>query len=282
VPHFDPFAQANYVDWTFSTVQMWGEAAPGTWTLRLIDEAPRDAGAFQNATLTLTGSDLPPPPVVTSAAELLAVRGEPFNHQVTGTNGPLTIAASDPLPPNLELDPQTGILAGIPIERGTFNITFNVANTVGETNHQIVLRVVTPYEKWCADYELPPDAGPDDDADADLIPNLVEYARGSHPLEPDSPSVTEVMRKPDGGVQFSFRRAASRRDVACVVEVSPDLETWSAIARSVDGEVVATDTPRYEVNELSAVNGLTDVRIIDSGESESALWFRVRYVLESQ
>lgn len=47
---------ANYPDWTFSTVHNWGEDSRGLWTLRVADRKKGNLGLLNSATLTLYGT----------------------------------------------------------------------------------------------------------------------------------------------------------------------------------------------------------------------------------
>lgn len=47
----------GYYDWTFSSVQHWGESAAGTWTLHLADRFAGDIGQLWQATVTLHGTE---------------------------------------------------------------------------------------------------------------------------------------------------------------------------------------------------------------------------------
>jgi len=67
-------AQDSYTNWTFSSVQHWGESATGTWTLKVADRSntgSTNAGSLGNVTVTLFGSSttaVNQPPQVTIAS----------------------------------------------------------------------------------------------------------------------------------------------------------------------------------------------------------------------
>lgn len=52
-------AKANF-QWTFATVQLWGEPADGTWTLRVIDTEEGHSGSLAHATLRVFGTSSVP------------------------------------------------------------------------------------------------------------------------------------------------------------------------------------------------------------------------------
>jgi kexin len=47
---------ANYPNWTFSTVHNWGEDSRGLWTLKVADRRKNNFGLVNSATLTLYGT----------------------------------------------------------------------------------------------------------------------------------------------------------------------------------------------------------------------------------
>ena len=47
---------ANYPNWTFSTVHNWGEDSRGLWTLKVSDRKKNNFGLLNSATLTLYGT----------------------------------------------------------------------------------------------------------------------------------------------------------------------------------------------------------------------------------
>jgi subtilisin-like proprotein convertase family protein len=58
---------ADFNNWTFMTVQNWGEESKGTWKLRVIDHVPGIAGALTSATVTIWGTENHPPVAVADA-----------------------------------------------------------------------------------------------------------------------------------------------------------------------------------------------------------------------
>jgi len=74
--------------------------------------------------------------------------------------------------------------------------------------------------------------GPQDDDDADSIPNLLEYLHGLDPTSPDSGfSSLTLVRTPDGDDELSFLAAQpGGADLRLELETSTDLATWQPIA----------------------------------------------------
>lgn len=47
----------GYLDWTFSSVQFWGESAQGQWKLRIADDTAEQVGKLWQATVTVFGTE---------------------------------------------------------------------------------------------------------------------------------------------------------------------------------------------------------------------------------
>ncbi|MGI8602930.1 MAG: S8 family serine peptidase [Verrucomicrobiales bacterium] len=277
--HYDPFAQSDYNDWTFSSVQMWGEASNGMWVLRVSDEAVQDIGNFQSASLSLFAAEPGPPPTITSAFEARALVGEFFTHTVTASDERYLVTTQGALPPGLSFDSTTGVLSGTPEQRGLFDITFKVSANNGTATQNFVLRVLSRYEKWLTDYGLPGAVTAVSDPDRDSMTNLAEYASGHNPIVPNSPALGIMERDSATGYPaFRFFRLPNRDDVDYVVEVSADLRNWSQAARSVRGNPSTPQSPRFSVEESASGEGPIDVRVSDQAAVAHA-WFRIRFVL---
>ena len=117
---------------------------------------------------------------------------------------------------------------------GVYRLSFQAhATKVGEsepihspeavyTFHVLPLPELSPFETWQAvdwtagDAEAAPDADPDQDG----LPNLVEYALGTHPLEKDSANPLSIGFIHKEGVRFcqlSFNQSAAAADCICEV-----------------------------------------------------------------
>ncbi|MDB2499889.1 S8 family serine peptidase [bacterium] len=62
----------GYLEWTFSTVQFWGENADGTWKMRIIDGSQGDAGELWQASMELHGTELTPGTIPATPMQLTA------------------------------------------------------------------------------------------------------------------------------------------------------------------------------------------------------------------
>lgn len=137
------FGDSNLnLDWTFSSVRHWGEAASGNWTMKIADRAGGTAGTLTGATLTLYGANTAPPagpPVISSPLAAGGNVDSLFNYQITATNNPQTFAATG-LPPGLNLS-ASGLIQGTPEQEGVFNANLSATNALGTGNATLVLSV---------------------------------------------------------------------------------------------------------------------------------------------
>ena len=100
-----------------------------------------NTGGTGTATLSLTIT--PPPPVITSAASAGATVGVSFSYQITATNSPVSYGAAG-LPAGLSLDPNTGIISGVPQTSALYNLTVTATNSGGTGSGPLSLTVVDP------------------------------------------------------------------------------------------------------------------------------------------
>lgn len=59
-----------------------------------------------------------------------------FTFTVVGGSGPFIFSISGDVPPELMLDPDTGVLSGTPFEAGTFTFTVTVEDAFGNTSQR--------------------------------------------------------------------------------------------------------------------------------------------------
>jgi autotransporter-associated beta strand protein len=94
--------------------------------------------------LTLSGTSLQVTiigtPFITSAGNAAGTYGAPFNYIITAGNDPVSFSASA-LPAGLNLDVLTGIISGVPVESGSFNVILGATNIAGTGNAPLALTV---------------------------------------------------------------------------------------------------------------------------------------------
>lgn len=91
--------------------------------------AGTDGWRYRNGVLVSTGDEdlgFIAPPVVTGGV-VEATQGEPFSYQIVATGDPTSYDAS-PLPPGLAIDQSTGVIFGVPSQRGVFDLTLFASN----------------------------------------------------------------------------------------------------------------------------------------------------------
>lgn len=91
-------------------------------------------------TLVLTiGPRLPTPPVITSSLTAQAVLNVSFNYQITATNFPTSLAATN-LPAGLTVN-STGLISGIPTTTGIFSVALSASNADGTDSKTLQLTI---------------------------------------------------------------------------------------------------------------------------------------------
>ena len=109
--------------------------------------AGTDGWRYRNGVLVSTGDEdlgFIAPPVVTGGA-VEATQDEPFSYQIVATGDPTSYDAS-PLPPGLVISPETGVLSGVPSQRGVFDLTLFASNTgwTRSANLQLTVKLGLP------------------------------------------------------------------------------------------------------------------------------------------
>lgn len=153
---------------------------------------------------------IPVPPVITSPLRMEVRAGQPFAYRVTADHdaisfdvrllpvtppsGPGLPGVTASLPAGLAFDPTTGILAGTPVEPGSYQLVLSAANAAG-TGSSILTLVVgeaSPVDSWAAAAGLTgedtaPEATPFDDG----VPNLLKFAFNMNAGGPDRSTLSE-------------------------------------------------------------------------------------------
>jgi hypothetical protein len=175
-----------------------------------------------------------PAPVITSVSSARVVMGIGFALQVTATNSPTSYSASG-LPSNLSINSSTGLISGtVPtsVSAGSYVATITATNAGGSGTQQLTLDVKSSYAAWAQDKQIGDiNAVSAADPDGDGLGNLIEYAFDRSPSTADITPVTQVSVVNDNGtrrLEITFVRPNDRPDLVYTVEVSADMQNWSA------------------------------------------------------
>jgi fibronectin type 3 domain-containing protein len=101
------------------------------------------AGVQDGADMVFTTN--PSAPVVTGTLGASGTEGEPFSYQIAGSNDPIGFNATG-LPTGLTVNPESGIISGIPSMTGTSIVSLYVSNFGGSGSAPLLLTIlpVTP------------------------------------------------------------------------------------------------------------------------------------------
>ncbi|MBI5425671.1 MAG: putative Ig domain-containing protein [Opitutae bacterium] len=109
---------------------------PGTFGVTI---AAANYGGRDSRTLTLNVVPAPPP-VITSSLTSSATTGASYRYAITATNQPNSFNAIG-LPSGLVVDTSTGVISGIPISVGSFNVEIAAANSTATDRKTLALTV---------------------------------------------------------------------------------------------------------------------------------------------
>ena len=106
----------------------------------------------------------------------------------------------------------------------------NFIDEVDLTTVAVPAREPAPFEEWLGGFFEPgiPEADTSADPDGDGRNNLLEYAFGSDPLQPDPAPARTAAPESDGSIRFVYQRPADREDLCISPLVSADLIEWLA------------------------------------------------------
>lgn len=160
----------------------------------------------------------------------------------------------------------------------------------GNTARRPTLTLVhaTPFERWLAAYF--PDhltgqwVDPGGDPDGDSIGNLLEYGYGFSPLARDSQAGMDAVVSPLAGtgrdLTATFLRDASATDLTYRLEISPDLATWTTIARSTGGAAATGENGGSVTGEAPVSGSVKRVTVTRALAGPDAVKQFVRQVVE--
>ena len=146
----------------------------------------------------------------------------------------------------------------------------------------------SPFESWLAVYF--PDhltgqwVDPGGDPDGDGIGNLLEYAHGFSPLARDPESGMDAVVSPLEGtgreLTATFLRDASATDLTYRLQISPDLATWTTIARSTGGAAATGQNGGSVTGETAVGSSVKRVTVTRTLTGPDAVKQFVRLVVE--
>lgn len=158
-----------------------------------------------------------PVPIVTGGSNIIAVRGQSMQFQVTATNDPTGFGATG-FPNGLGIDNLSGLISGTPSNPGVFTASVIARNQSGISSSQsISITVFTPYQNW--KFQNFGDSSVDDlgNPSGDGISNLVKYATG---MDPSKPGIMPGRASRVGSnMEFTYTRSVEALNAGAVFTV---------------------------------------------------------------
>ncbi len=121
-----------------------------------ISGTPQAAGTFSVAvgasnalgadtrTLVITIAAAVTPPVISSPAVANGTSGVPFSYQTTASNSPTSYGVNGSLPAGLTVNSASGLIAGTPVQTGTFNVQISATNAGGTSSRALAITIAAP------------------------------------------------------------------------------------------------------------------------------------------
>lgn len=231
---------------------------PGEWITfrwRDVDHDGSDHGlAIDDFRIDWSLPPTQPPPEITSSLLASGQAGVEFNYAITADNEPDFFEAES-LPDGLSIDGTTGIISGVPLQTGQFDVTLVAGNEAGVDLATMVLTVAegeTRFAIWSGGLEPTPDL-------------LQAYAVGGAP-GPGGPGEPSVVALNSGMFVLTAVVRVDDPDLVVVGEACADLgqfnnpEAVILIAGTADGvsqagvpsgcqrqkfRIVTGDSPRW-------------------------------------
>ena len=121
---------------------------------------------------------------ITSSLSQTGMLGDDFLYPITTTGGTPTFFRCTNLPPQLQLNAQTGVISGRFVGSGSYWLNLEVGSASGTYRDILRLEVGRDYAGWCKLYTWnASQSAPTADPDGDGIINLGEYAFNANPLD---------------------------------------------------------------------------------------------------
>ncbi|MES2847792.1 MAG: sugar-binding protein [Bacteroidota bacterium] len=125
---------------TWQTVSV---TTPALTTGQKVLKIAMDSYDFNINYLAFSLNSTPAVPVVSSAATASGIIGTAFNYIITASNSPTSYGATG-LPAGLNVNTSTGVINGIPITAGTYNVTVRATNAGGTGTKTVAITITSP------------------------------------------------------------------------------------------------------------------------------------------
>jgi PKD repeat protein len=210
-------------------------------------------------------------PVITSAASARVVLGVDFSFEVVAANSPTSFVATG-LPPGMSINSLTGRISGaapVSMATGFYVATITASNAGGSGIQPFTLEVKSAFAAWAQDKQIGDiSAASAADPDGDGMGNLLEYAFDLSPSAPDTASVTEVGMVNVNGtrrMELTFTRPNNRPDLVYTIEVSANMQTWTAGHTYGSNVTNGSGLPTQEMERTSLGLAGERIRVRDIG-----------------
>lgn len=188
-------------------------------------------------------------PVMTSPVSASGRVGVPFEFPLAASGDPASFTVGA-LPPGLTVDGASGLISGVPLEAGEFDVGVFATNGNGSGDAEVLTISISAaaetYADWVARVGLPPEqSGTSATPYGDGVANLVRFALGIDPLSPDLSRLPQMEILTEGGSSYAailFTRSTDAGGVAYVLEGGTNLSNLDEVPSVLEvlGPVDAT------------------------------------------
>ena len=230
---------ANYSQWTFSSVRHWGELAQGTWTLHVRDGKSDTSGTLNETELTLYGAAIPTPQVtITSPANqsfFLPQQALQFQLAVGGNVSKIELRQNGTVVATKTSAPYTFTHTPTVTNPSYTAIAYDT-DLFSTTSAPVTLSLATPFQQWIGNFTLE-DSSPTADPDGDGFTNQQEFFSQTNPGSASSALRVISLEKNPAGTSITLTWQ-SVSGVSYRIQQSTNLLEWSDL-----GGVVTATTP---------------------------------------